>query len=287
MREVLLDSRAEADFNRDGYVTIPLLSSEELNGLKDLIARLNKGKIEDSVEENSTYKLSFFNTDLDFKQLVFRELTAFFQPKIDKFLKSYKPLIINIFDKEPGMGEVPVHQNWTFVDEDKYTSVSVWIPLVDVSRANGTLEVVKGSHKVLCKYRSPSLPWVFDELNDVLKEKYLVPFEFSAGNAAVIDDGILHWSSENNTDIVRTAVQLIMVPDDAVPIHYHRKPGNDVVDVYRVDPLFFMQFNMRDIPDGYQVIGHEKIDLKKFTEEEFRNIVAVNDPGIRMVPVGS
>ncbi len=67
---------------------------------------------------------------------------------------------------------MPIHQNWTFVDEDKFTSVSVWVPLCDVSRFNGTLEVVPKTHNTLTKYRSPSIPWVFAEPVDVV-----VPFE--------------------------------------------------------------------------------------------------------------
>lgn len=256
------------------------MENPEVEDLKNLIVELNKNHVENSTESNSSYKLSFFNTDLAFKRKVFKAISDFMQPRVDVFLKGYKPLIINIFDKEPGKGEVPIHQNWTFVDESRFTSVSVWIPLVDVSRQNGTLEVVKGSHKVLCQYRSPSLPWVFDRLNEVLKQKYLEPFELSAGYAAIIDDGVLHWSSDNKTDTVRTAVQLIMVPDDAVPIHYHSTPEGKV-DVYEVDSDFFMQFDMKSIPAGYPVIGTETLSLKKLSEKELVDIISENNPQIQ------
>jgi hypothetical protein len=280
MRRVLNDDHLERNFHRDGYVSINLLDSKGVQQLRDLIEKLNKDHIDQSTEEKSSYKLSFFNDDLAFKQQLFKALTDFFQPLVDQYLFRYKPLIINIFDKEPGKGEVPVHQNWTFVDEDLSTSVSVWIPLVDVSRANGTLEVVKGSHKVLCKYRSPSLPWVFDELNDILKAKYLQPFELCVGQAAIIDDGILHWSSENKTNTVRTAVQLIMAPEEVDTIHYHHPKGSAEVEVYKVDPLFFMQYNMKDIPKGYEVIDRKRISLKKFSEQELKKIVAQQNPEI-------
>ncbi len=273
MRRVLNNEAAETNFHRDGFVTIDLLSKDKLEELHSLIKELNRGHLDSSVEENSSYKLSFFNNNLAFKQKVFKALTDFFQPLVDKHLFNYKPLIINIFDKEPGKGEVPVHQNWTFVDEDKYTSVSVWIPLVDVSRANGTLEVVKGTHKTLCKHRSPSLPWVFDELNEVLKKKYLQPFELKAGQAAIIDDGILHWSSENKTSVVRTAVQLIMTPSDADAIHYYKSPQENSVRIYKVDPLFFMQFNMKEIPEGYSIIGRQEISLRKINEKELLSVI--------------
>lgn len=281
MRRLLINDELEKQFHRDGFITLDLLSEDKVIELFQLISDLNQGHIKNSIEENSTYKLSFFNNDLEFKKKVFDTLTAFFQPIVDKHLKNYKPLIINIFDKEPSKGEVPIHQNWTFVDEDKYTSVSVWIPLVNVSRENGTLEVVKGTHKILSKYRSPSLPWVFDDLNDILKKKYLEPFELKIGQAAIIDDGILHWSSENKTDVVRTAVQLIMIPEEADAIHYHQEVGEEYTKVYKVDPEFFMQFNMKEIPDGYPVIDRKKISLKKLNEEEFVNIVSIQNPSIK------
>ena len=40
--------------------------------------------------------------------------------------------------------------------------------------------------------------------------------------AGIIDDSILHWSSQNDTPEVRTAVQLIMIPEEAQAIHYYR-----------------------------------------------------------------
>lgn len=279
MRRVLINDQLETQFHQDGFVTIDLLNNDRFRRLEEIIAALNKEYKDSSIEKNSTYKLSYFNNDFDFKKRIFNTITDFIQPIIDERLKNYKPLIINIFDKEPGKGEVTIHQNWSFVDETEFTSVSVWIPLVDVSRNNGTLEVVKGSHKVLCQYRSPSLPWVFDDLNTLLKEKYLEPFVLNKGQAAIIDDGILHWSSDNLSDHVRTAVQLIMVPDDATPIHYVNQ--GDHVDVYKVDADFFMKYDMKNIPIGYSILDQKKIELTKLSEKEFVDKIAINNPEIR------
>jgi hypothetical protein len=182
---------------------------------------------------------------------------------------------------------VPIHQNWTFVDEDKFTSVSVWIPLVDVSRANGTLEIIKGSHRVLAKYRSPSIPWVFDGLWDVLKEKYFEPILIKAGQAGILDDSILHYSSPNDTDHVRTTVQLIMVPADATPVHYHRDPAKpDELEVFEVSSDFFTEFDMKKKPEGVPAIGKVPYAYHKLSETELVEAIAENYPAIRKLAAG-
>ncbi|HYD89928.1 MAG TPA: phytanoyl-CoA dioxygenase family protein [Flavobacterium sp.] len=283
MRQVLNDPRLEQQFDKDGYVIVDLLSQQELqeirNTFRDFVEEGKRGL--KNVE--SSYKLSFFNSDGEYRSRVLQTIADFFQAKVDKYLKGYKPLIINLFDKEPGGGEVPIHQNWTFVDERKYTSVSVWIPLQDVSRENGTLEVVKGSHRVLTDFRSPTIPWVFEDLFTELKEKYLQPLNLTAGQVGIIDDSIIHWSSENKTNANRAAIQLIMVPEEAVPLHYYMDPaGNkDKLEVFEVDAGFFTTFNMLEKPKNVKSIGY--IDFKpfKYTEEEMVEIIAKNNPAIR------
>ena len=283
MRKVFNESTLEQEFDKNGFVPISLLNPSGLGELSAILENLKEEGEKGMDEIKSSYKLSFFSSDTAYRKKVFEQLGNFFQEKIDKFLFRYKPLIVNIFDKEPDQGEVPVHQNWTFVDESKFTSVSIWIPLTDVSRENGTLEVVRGSHKVLTKYRGPSIPWVFEDLIDQLKEKYLEPINLQAGEAVILDDSIIHWSSENKTGNNRLAVQLIMIPEEATPIYYYRSsdPHAEQLQVFEVDSDFFTRFNMNEKPEDIKSIGYIDFQPKKFNEDELVKKISINNPTIK------
>jgi hypothetical protein len=282
MRNVLLNEDLQGRFEKDGFVKIPLLGNEDIMNLSEILKELKEESQKGQMNIDSSYKLSFFSSSPEYRKTVLERIGTFFQPKVDRFLNGYKPLIINVFDKEPGTGEVPIHQNWTFVDEDKFTSVSVWIPLIDTTRENGTMEVVRGSQRVLTKYRAPNIPWVFEGMLNELKEKYLEPIDAKLGEAEIIDDSIIHWTSQNDTSQVRTAIQLIMIPNESTPIHYYKNPGTeeDKLEIFEVDSDFFTRFNMQEKPMNVKSIGFVDFKYKALSEQDFVKRIAVNNPGI-------
>ena len=73
---------------------------------------------------DSDYDLSFLLQVQNIKHDCARKYHLFHEV-LAETLVDYEPLIVNLFFKEPGKGEVPIHQNWTFVDESQYTSVSI------------------------------------------------------------------------------------------------------------------------------------------------------------------
>lgn len=245
MKRIFQDKNLNDAFEKQGYVTVDLLNKDEFTQLKVLAQDLLKSNEGIKKNVDSDYDLSFFSQSIDVKQNIFNKLWEFFAEPVAKYLPDYEPLIINMFDKKPGTGEVPIHQNWTFVDEDEYTSVSVWIPLCDVSRTNGTLEIVPGTHQNVSKYRSPSIPWVFSGLEDKLKERFMQPLNISAGQVGIIDDSVIHYSSDNHSSEHRPTIQLILKPKRAKALHYLGGVDNPhQIKVFEVDSRFFMGFNM-------------------------------------------
>lgn len=90
------------------------------------------------------------------------------------------------------------------------------------------------------------------EINEEIIEKYMKPIETKAGDAVILDDSLVHYSSPNRTSGLRLAIQLILIPDDAPSIHYHMDPRNnpELVRVLEVDHEFYMQFNPWKKTDG-------------------------------------
>lgn len=260
MRKTFNNDQLEAQFQKDGYVKVPFLSVSEVEELKAYYFDTLKeqgGKIgpEDEAVHSSmevTYDFTFIDKNVDYKKLIFQKISSAFAKHVDEYLAGYKPIIANFIRKTENDGEVPLHQNWAFVDETKCASVSIWCPLVDSNKSNGTLEVVPASHKRFGKVRGPMIRSELLEINEEIIEKYMKPIETKAGDAVILDDSLVHYSSPNRTSGLRLAIQLILIPDDAPSIHYHMDPRNnpELVRVLEVDHEFYMQFNPWKKTDG-------------------------------------
>ncbi len=282
MRRLFHDPDLQHQFDKDGFVKIDFLSVSEMATIKRLYTEVKKFERPETKSLPATFDCTFFFSDKNYRQRVYDLFSEFFQPRIDKLLVDYKFVIINIYDKPTGgTGEVPVHMDWSFVDETKYTSVSVWIPLQDVTRENGTLELVKGSQK-LQKYRHSFIPYSFDKLWEKLRRKYLEPQNLKEGQILVFDSSLIHWSTNNDSDKVRTAWQLIMAPSEAPVYLCYKDPeaNKDKLEIFEVDEEFYTDFHIHGIPGSSRSCGFVDYKVPIWTEKEMVEKIAVNNPGI-------
>jgi hypothetical protein len=276
MRNTFYDPTLQLEFDRTGYVVIDLFTPQQMEDFKALYDELEGAKGTANTNKN-TYELSFFEKDTETKKRKFNAVYHFVKPLLDKYLVNYSPIIVNLFNKQHGTGEVPVHQNWTFVDEKQYTSVSVWCPLQTVSRENGTLEIVPGTQKVISDYRGPSVPWVFDELNDIMRQKYMVPLNLKPGQVGIIDDSVIHYSGVNHAQEERKAVQLILKPAEAPTVHcYKDAPDTDALHIMEVSDDYFFDFNMWDKPKEGKNKYTISFPVKKINEQELVQLFEKN-----------
>lgn len=278
LRKTFLDPELEAQFQKDGYVIVPFISEEEVEVLKQAFfdsLPMSGGNIlagETGVDmEEITYDFTFIDKNPAFKKKVFDIIAERFQPHADRILDQYRPIIANYIRKKETGGEVPLHQNWAFIDETKATSVSIWCPLVDSNEENGTLQLVPGSHKRYGRYRGPMVPWELEGIKHEIIDNYLVPANIKAGQAVVLDDSIVHYSAINKTQGLRLAIQLIMLPREMPSIHYHldHHQSPKQVDVLEVDHNFFMEFNPWKKPENVKRIGTIPFTPSSLTEKEF------------------
>lgn len=269
----------EAKFQKDGYVSVPFISPEEVAELKqkffDTLPN-SGGQItaDETGVENSrlvTYDFTFIDKNPEYKKQVFDVITKFFEPHMDRLLQNYRPIIANYIRKQADNGEVPLHQNWAFADERKCSTVSIWCPLVESTIQNGTLQVVPGSHKRFGEVRGPMIPWELDNIKQHVIEKHLVPLETKAGDCVILDDSIVHYSALNKTNDLRLAIQLICIPAEVPSIHYHMDPSvaMDKVDVLEVDVDFYMQFNPWKKPENAKRVSTIPHTQHFVTEAEF------------------
>ncbi len=278
MRKVLNDPALQRQFDRDGYVRIPFISKEKAEHLKNLFfetlpqsgGSILPEEVETAKVSEITYDFTFIDKNPEYKKLVLKLISDEFKEQIEKYLNNYKPIIANYIRKKTDGGEVPLHQNWAFVEERKYTSVSIWCPLVDSTRDNGTLEVVPGSHKRFAEFRGPMIPWELEDIKNDIINKYLVPLDTKAGDAVILDDSIVHYTRPNKTPHLRLAIQLILIPAEVPSKHYHINPDNNAeIRVLEVQPDFYMHFNPWMKPENVKVTGTIPYKPRTLTVSQF------------------
>mgnify|MGYP000454019041 CR=1 FL=1 len=279
MRKVLVDANLEKLFQKQGYVKVPFISNKEVEELKQLFfdtlpqsgGQITASDITTDAEHLISYDFTFIDKNIAYKQQIFEIIKEYFKPHMEQLLLNYRPIIANYIRKKTNTGEVPLHQNWAFADERKCTTISIWCPLVDSTVANGTLQVVPGSHKKFGEIRGPMIPWELDEIKNEIIEKHLIPLETKAGDCVILDDSILHYSPINHTDGLRLAIQLICVPNEEPSIHYHMNPSESrsEVNVLEVSDDFYMQFNPWKKPENQKVIKTLNFKHKYINEDEF------------------
>jgi ectoine hydroxylase-related dioxygenase (phytanoyl-CoA dioxygenase family) len=279
VQAVFRDIETQRQFDLDGYVHLQhFLSTEEVEALKAAYFELlpesggaMSGDETDFKNENAiTYDFTFIDRNWEYKQKVFDRIFAAFEAHFEPILADYTPIIANFIRKEADGGEVPLHQNWAFVDEMKYTSVSIWVPLVDSNRDNGTLEITPGSHKRFGRFRGPMVPWELDHIKEDIIRDFMVPMNATAGDAVILDDSVIHYSNINTTQGLRLTIQLILVPKNTTSIHYHLDRGvsTDEVRVLEVDRDFYMKFHPWKRPEGKEV-GKRNVKLRYIDRAEF------------------
>ena len=91
----------------------------------------------------------------------------------------------------------PAHQDWPSM-QGSSDAVVVWVPLVDVNKDLGCLEVVPGSHLDgnVSKTFSNGFAWVDGD-------KDFVPVDLKKGDALFFNSFLIHKSGNNITDDIR------------------------------------------------------------------------------------
>lgn len=276
---VLKDKTLQETFDKKGYVQVPFLTDVEVAYFKKMffetIAESGGAMTSDDAdfkpENEITYDFTFIDRSPDYKRKVFKIITEIFQKRANEYLNDYTPIIANYIRKKEQGGEVPLHQNWAFVDEKKFTSVSIWVPLVDSNEENGTLQMVEGSHKRFARMRGPMIPWELEAIKAEIIERHLTPMNLKAGTGVILDDSIVHYSNINKTPGLRLAIQLIMVPACTHSVHYHLDQSKDKtkVHVLETDADFYMGFRPWLKPVSKREIKTEKYKSLSISYEEF------------------
>ena len=197
--------------------------------------------------------------DTNFRKIVHGALLPDVKTASMRVTDGYRVIGVGFIDKEPGYGQLPMHQDTSIVqDETKIQCVTIWVPLVDVDQSNGCLSVIACSH---LEHRSPrSLVSAFPgaDVEVELRNNYSTQVPLKAGEAVVFDRSLFHDSAPNPTNSRRPAVQIVLTPNyQQSYFHIQRDvDGKKMLDCYSVPDEFFLDYVfMSEPPAIYQKVG--------------------------------
>ena len=279
MLEIFRDSNQSKEIEEKGLITVPFLSSDELNELKDFYKKVHpSGEPPHWIDG---IHMTSWCPDADYKQKISSGLKKILNPACDRLFKNHR--IINhvfIIKKGGGNTNFPIHQDWSIVDESKYPSFNIWIPLQDVDEKNGALWVIEGSQRIKRNVRGAG--YLFPDYTNVVDQLrvYMKPAPVKAGTGVVFYHKVIHGSPPNEDNAPRISACISIIPKEApLQIFYQREPGNPLQVHEPNDEFMFQYENLRvdtlNIPPTQNPVRIEKpFENKEVTLQEMMEIIS-------------
>lgn len=246
------DSDIHRSFEKNGYVHLKnAISLSQINELLQLYAEI---KMQPSFEVTDYYINSISFKDTALRKYIIDNTFRIIHPALPKFMDTEKasfPFGGSFCINPPNsiVGCRP-HQDPTTVDELETYAMTIWISMNDMNAENGCMHVIPGSHLWGNTHRSVSIKWAFNEFINTLHE-FSIPVETNVGDIICFDASTIHHSTMNQTNEVRLAVNIPVLPK-AYPIrnYYPEKESflSKKVGIYAIDEDYFIKESQYEKP---------------------------------------
>lgn len=266
MTQVLINEQLDKQLAQDGYVVVKFIEKEKVEELLALYHTHHTNPI-------PGFYASVFSDDVAKRQEITDKLKSVYEPMVNSLFTNHK-MIGGIFvvKTDDEKERLHPHQDWGFIDEEKYRAFNIWVPLVDVNEKNGAFRITPGSHLWVKNYRGPKLPDSFPDARERIWEN-MKTMNLTAGEGVIYDARLFHASFPNTTNNHRVATVFGAIPNGVPMLHYIA--NNNKVDVYESNEEFFLGGN---INKGAEL-------LKKLYDVELRNEVSNTIPKYLNTPI--
>lgn len=245
---LLKDQKLQSKLNKDGFIVIDLLKLSEIEKLKDIYSKY-------PLKMSGDFHVSNFEKNFEKNQLIDQEIKKVISPKLSLFFKDYKPLNAFFYVKNPTKDSAfYIHKDWCIVDESKYESINIWIPLTPTHEKNGNLFFCPFEYKLNLKTYRGSPGFEYPESNKLtrwINNRYQKNIYTKPGEAVCFKHLIMHGSKTNESEEARVVVGISIVNKDAQLIHYHKNNEDGKIYEIEIDEDFFINFDFNNIPDKY------------------------------------
>lgn len=258
--DIFLKKDLQNRFATKGYCTFKLFDSSEVDEVLSKYSFFAE-------EHNAGISGSKFHGTGWLQSLEKRlEINNCLLPIIDKaarsFFKNYKIIGSGFLQKEFGEDSaVPLHQDWTYVDESRFYSMNIWVALEDTTIQNGAMYVIPYSHRVFSGYLrpSPNYPVPFKDIKPFLSI-FKVPITLKKGECICFNNALLHGSFPNLKDSKRLALVATILPISATLVHHYsfNQTLPEEVTEFSISNESFLKIE-RGLPPENYISNNQKI----------------------------
>lgn len=248
---------------QEGSVFFSLLEGKEIKRLKKVFSKYHK-------QDPSGFYATTHLDDKSLRKSISDQIIRIIAPKLEEVFENINVLGGAFISKSPGeKGILPLHQDWNIVDEEKARSYNLWIPLCDVNEFNGAMRILARSHRKEKTFRGPNIP---PSLYKISKEvdKHMHTLNMNSGEALIYDHALWHSSPQNQSEELRLAIVLGVIPKDAEMKYYHLNEEN--VDEYDSHANFFFENDRENGHKSLKLNQSIPFKIKPLSKEDFNRI---------------
>jgi hypothetical protein len=237
-KRIFKDDEHQLLFDKQGFIVLPFIDAAEVKALDALFDELHP-----DLQQGGFFSGSY-SSDLAYKKKASAAIVQQFSRAYEALFVDYTPFGGAFLYKVPGENSaLAAHQDWTIVDEEQHVALNCWVPLGDVTKENGTLHVVPGSHYDKIKtLRAPTLPFYWQGNEEEIMAQ-LIPIEIKAGTAVILNQSVIHYSSPNRSQAVRKAITAGVKSAGAQMYFHYKIPDKNELEVFEMDDDFLISFN--------------------------------------------
>lgn len=211
-------------YNEKGFVFIPELASEQeisfyRKEIREVVQKLNNENR--PLDQRDTYGKAFLqiknlwrHSDLAKKFVLsqrFGKVAAQLMG-VEKVRLYHDQALF----KEPGGGHTPWHQDQFYWPLKTEKTITLWMPLIDLTEDMGLMKFIAGSHKkgyMIAKEISDESDEYFESFIKENKLEIDGPRTLKAGDATFHSGWTLHNATANNSNQMREVMTIIYYPD--------------------------------------------------------------------------
>lgn len=258
------DDDLERQLCENGYVIIPFFTDDEVAVLMDYFLEQNKEDAE------RIFAISH-SEDVDLKTTVNNWVGKMYAQHVEELFVDTQILGGTFVAKPPnGKGLITPHRDWNLVDESRFRSCNIWVPLVDTTAENGAIQILPKSHLIQPTYRGPSIVNQLRNVEEFLWN-HLELKPMKAGHAFIYDHRFIHGSLDNNSTMVRPASACAITNKDAEFrfFHIHETPFGEQIEEFSSYPNYLLREDRFDYPTTIQHLRTLNVEPAPYDESHF------------------